>query len=287
MLQFLKFTLIAQKYLRQLYLDFSIKLIKIYNMKRFSILFLTLFIMMSVCAAASDNGGHAGTPPGFYDDIDPNSLEYLDENDLIQRKKQENENLPAVPNDNELFQTFYENNNSAIQSVNVPPTKNYTNIYNSLEPADFSYLHNIDPDQYYDMKDSAWSVYPLLRLNSPIYFKNSVIEPGYYLLTPREHKNKWYILFKQNGQVAHIIPVFERSYTPEKFYDEHIPKPKLTPSQKVHMKILSTVGKTKSSKRKEPIQSYLEVNDLDNYLISIVIYYGGHKYSTLFRTIRL
>jgi len=171
--------------------------------------------------------------------------------------------------------------------VQTPPTKNYSDIYNSLEPADFSYLHNIDPDQYYDTKDSAWSIYPLLRLNSAIYFKNETIEPGYYLLTPREHKGKWYMLFKQNGLVVHIIPVYERGYTPETFYDQHIPKPKLTKSQKIHMKILDTVGKTKSSKRQQPVKSFLELNDLDNYFINMIIYYGGHKYSTLFRTIRL
>ena len=95
------------------------------------------------------------------------------------------------------------------------------------------------------------------------------------------------MLFKQNGQVVHIIPVYDRDYTPESFYDRHIPKPKLTKTQKIHMKTLDIIGKKKSSKRKEPIKSFLEVNDLDNYFISIIIYYGGHKYSTIFRTIRL
>lgn len=171
--------------------------------------------------------------------------------------------------------------------LQVKPTKNYSDIYKSLEPADFSYMHDIDPDQYYDMKDTAWSPYPLLRLNSPIYFKNQTIEPGYYLLTPREHKNKWYLLFKQNGRVAHIIPIYEREITPEFFYDKHLPKPKLTPSQKVHMGVLDFFGNFKSSKRKEPIKTYMEINDLENYFVSIVIYYGSHKYSTIFRTIKL
>lgn len=171
--------------------------------------------------------------------------------------------------------------------LQVKPTKNYSYIYKSLEPADFSYMHDIDPDQYYDMKDAAWSPYPLLRLNSPIYFKNQTIEPGYYLLTPREHKNKWYLLFKQNGKVAHIIPVYEREITPEFFYDKHLPKPKLTPSQKIHMGVLDFFGNFKSSKRKEPIKTYMEINDLENYFVSIVIYYGSHKYSTIFRTIKL
>ena len=73
---------------------------------------------------------------------------------------------------------------------------------------------HIDPDQYYDMKDTSWPVYPLLRLISPIYFKNITIEPGDHLLTPREHQGEWYMLFKQNGVVKHIIPVYEsRSYS--------------------------------------------------------------------------
>ena len=114
--------------------------------------------------------------------------------------------------------------------VKVEPTKDYAGIYNSLEPAKHSYMHDIDPDQFYDMKDATWAPYPLLRLNSYIYFKDRAIEPGYYLLTPREHKDKWYMLFKQNGKVMHIIPVYERDITPEFFYEKHLPKPKLIKS---------------------------------------------------------
>ena len=171
--------------------------------------------------------------------------------------------------------------------VAAEPTKDYAGIYNSLEPASHSYMHNIDPDQYYDMKDAAWAPYPLLRLNSYIYFKNNSIEPGYYLLTPREHKGKWYLLFKQNGKVVHIIPVYERAITPELFYEKHLPKPKLTRAQKIHMGALSFLGKFKSTKRKDPIKSYMEITDLENHFVSIIIYYGNHKYSTIFRTVKL
>lgn len=176
---------------------------------------------------------------------------------------------------------------SSFEKTEIKPTKDYAGIYNSLESAKHSYLHNIDPDQYYDMKDTAWSPYPLLRLNSYIYFKNNTIEPGYYLLTPREHKGKWYLLFKQNGKVAHIIPIYERDIVPENFYEQHLPKPKLTKAQKIHIKTLSLIGKIKSSKRKDPIKTYMEITDLENYFVSIVIYYGNHKYSTIFRTIKL
>ena len=48
----------------------------------------------------------------------------------------------------------------------------YQKIYEDLQPPDFSYIHSIDPDQYYDMQHYAWSPYPLFRLNSEVYFKN-------------------------------------------------------------------------------------------------------------------
>ena len=124
------------------------------------------------------------------------------------------------------------------------------------------------------------------RIICPI-FKSKTIPPGYYLLTPRQHKDKWYILFKQNGVVNHIIPVYERDITPEFFYDKHLPKPKLTRAQKIHMGVLDFLGKFDSTKRREPVKSYMEINDLENHFVSIIIYYGNHKYSTIFRTIKL
>ncbi len=254
-------------------------------MKKYLLVLALLIFTQPLFAAPNNQGGYAGTPPGFYDDIDPNSIEDNEEENTEQ-PNYTNNGAPAFNNNGE-FQAYSDDGSFNNFPEPVKATKNYSEIYKNLEPADFSYLHNIDPDQYYDMKDTAWSVYPLLRLNSAIYFKNQTIEPGYYLLTPREHNSKWYILFKQNGQVRHIIPVYDRDYTPEFFYDQHIPKPKLKPTQKIHMKTLDIIGKVKSSKRKEPIKSYLEVNDLENYFISIIIYYGGHKYSTIFRTIRL
>ena len=187
--------------------------------------------------------------------------------------------------DNPEFE--YPTSSETVAVSSPKPTKDYSLIYKNLEPADFSYMHDIDPDQYYDIKDTTWAPYPLFRLNSYIYFKEIAIEPGYYLLTPREHKGKWYMLFKQNGKVSYIIPVYERDIVPEMFYDENLPKPKYTFAQKVHMGALSFLGKFNSTKRRDPVKSYMEVNDLENYFVSLVIYYGNHRYYTIFRTIRL
>lgn len=209
-------------------------------------------------------------------DFDPNSDEPINSVEEFYREQaQEEVSLPE----------FEYTEGSA--PIEVKPTKNYPEIYKNLQPATHSYHHGIDPDEFYDTKDTTWVPYPLLRLNSYIYFKDRAIEPGYYLLTPREHKDKWYLLFKQNGKVSHIIPVYERDYTPEGFYEKHLPQPKLTPSQKIHMGVLDFVGKFKKSKRKEPIKSYMEIHDLENHFVSIIIYYGNHKYSTIFRTIKL
>lgn len=243
--------------------------------KRRLLILACLLLCVPTFADDNTNGIYVGTPKGFYDDIDPNSLD--EDEDLISPAQQQEVAIPSQGGNNEVI----------IPPTRTKATKDYTQIYNDLEVPTFSYLHDIDPDQYYDMKDTAWSVYPLFRLNSPLYFKNITIEPGYYLLTPREHNGEWFMLFKQNGVVKHIIPVYERDYTPETFYNDHIPKPKYTTAQKMHMGFLDFIGNFKSTKRKTPVQSYLEVNDLENYFVSIIIYYGSHKYSTIFRTIRL
>ncbi len=243
--------------------------------KRRLLILACLLLCVPTFADDNTNGIYVGTPKGFYDDIDPNSLD--EDEDLISPAQQQDVAIPSQGGNNEVI----------IPPTRTKATKDYTQIYNDLEVPTFSYLHDIDPDQYYDMKDTAWSVYPLFRLNSPLYFKNITIEPGYYLLTPREHNGEWFMLFKQNGVVKHIIPVYERDYTPETFYNDHIPKPKYTTAQKMHMGFLDFIGNFKSTKRKTPVQSYLEVNDLENYFVSIIIYYGSHKYSTIFRTIRL
>lgn len=242
--------------------------------KRRLLILACLLLCVPTFADDNTNGVYVGTPKGFYDDIDPNSLE-------------EDEDVTPPAQQQEASNPSYSENEVIIPPTRTKATKDYAQIYNDLDVPTFSYLHDIDPDQYYDMKDTSWSVYPLFRLNSPLYFKNITIEPGYYLLTPREHNGHWFMLFKQNGTVKHIIPVYERDYTPETFYNDHIPKPKYTTAQKIHMGFLDFIGNFKSTKRKTPVQSYLEVNDLENYFVSIIIYYGSHKYSTIFRTIRL
>lgn len=161
----------------------------------------------------------------------------------------------------------------------------YEQAYRDMQVPTFTFVHGIDPDQYYDMKDATWSPYPLFRLNSPLYFKTLVIQPGYYLLTPRQYKNKWYILFKEAGVVKYTIPVFDQSYAEAGYYYTHLKEMDLSRSARWHIKFLNSWGKyIRKSKRLPAIQTNLELTDLDNNFLLIEIYYGHYKYSTIFRT---
>ena len=51
----------------------------------------------------------------------------------------------------------------------------YRQIYMDMPVPDFSYIHGIDPGQYYDNKNAAYSVYPLFKLCSPVFFKTIAI----------------------------------------------------------------------------------------------------------------
>lgn len=165
---------------------------------------------------------------------------------------------------------------------------NYEQIYRELEPADFSYVHNIDPGEMYDVQYTSWSPYPLFRLTSPLFFKNTTIEPGYYLLTPREQNGRWFILFKEQGKVKYIIPVYKREIVPMGFYDANLPKAKLTPSQKFQVKLYDFVGKhVRSSQRKPAPDAFLETTDLENNFISMIVYWGDYRYYMVLRTIQL
>ncbi len=164
----------------------------------------------------------------------------------------------------------------------------YEQIYRDLAVPEHKYVHDMDPGEFYDIKDTSWSPYPLFRLTGPLFFKTITIEPGYYLLTPREHEGQWYMLFKVQGKIKYIIPIYDRDITPELFYDENLPQPKMTFTQKVHLKTLDWVGRVfPSSKRKPAPQTYLEATDLDNNFLSLVVYWGAHRYYMIFRSVGL
>ena len=161
-------------------------------------------------------------------------------------------------------------------------------MYRDMPVPEFKYVHNIDPGEYQDTMYSTWSPYPLFRLSTQLFFKTIAIEPGYYLLTPREHNGAWYILFKENGKVKYIIPCYKKEMVPLDFYKNNLPQIKLTRPQLIREKALKFVGeKFKSSKRQPIPDTFLEAEDLDNNFISIIVYWGNYRYYLVLRSIQL
>lgn len=164
----------------------------------------------------------------------------------------------------------------------------YRQIYMDMQVPTFSYIHGLDPGQYYDNKNASYTVYPLFRLAAPLFFKTITVIPGYYELTPRAYKGEYYLLIKDCGAVKYTIPIYKKELVPEGFYDAHIAKPKFTRMQKMHNDFYSWVGThCKNSQRKPAVQTYLEVNELDNNFVCIIVYYGSYRYYTLFRTVQM
>lgn len=171
-------------------------------------------------------------------------------------------------------------------SYSLAKEVDYRSIYSSLEVPTFSYVHGVDPGQFYDNQSASYSVYPLFRLCSPIYFKTVKIVPGYYDLTPREHKGKDYLLFKESGLVKYIVPIYKKEIVPLGFYESHLPKPKRTLFQKAGDKFYNFIGTHfESAKRKPCAKTYLEINDMNDYFVVMVVYYNDYRYYAIFRTV--
>ncbi|MBD5402408.1 hypothetical protein HDR58_06360 [bacterium] len=161
-------------------------------------------------------------------------------------------------------------------------------MYRDMPVPEFKYVHNIDPGEYQDTMHSTWSPYPLFRLTAPLFFKSVAIEPGYYLLTPREHEGAWYMLFKEAGKVKYIVPCYKKEMVPLDFYKNNLPQIKLTKTQQIREKALKFVGQHFKSSKRDPIpDTFLEANDLDNNFISIIVYWGNYRYYLVLRSIQL
>ncbi len=163
-------------------------------------------------------------------------------------------------------------------------SNDYEKIYNSLQEADFEYIFGIDPYQTDDYTIYMHSPYPLFRTGVNLIFKSTKIPAGYYLLTPREKNGKTWILFKENGRISYVIPVYKEDIVYEGFYEEKFPRKKPTPLEKIKKKTMDFIG-TKWGKKNQrtPIpEAYIEFNDAGEYW-DMVLYYGMKKYYVLFK----
>lgn len=208
----------------------------------------------------------------------------------VQTQQQTQQTQTQTNNSQNTNQATYPQdvNNSDISDDEYLDTGDVEEMYRKMPVPNFKYIHNIDPGEYQDTMYSTWSPYPLFRLTAPLFFKSVTIEPGYYLLTPREHEGKWYILFKEAGRIKYIVPCYKREVVPYGFYENNLPKVKLTTPQKIREKTLKLVGKRVDSSKRKPIpDTFLDANDLDNNFISLIVYWGNYRYYFVLRSIQL
>ena len=152
---------------------------------------------------------------------------------------------------------------SANENIPTPKIVDYDKIYKELKEADFDYIFGLDPYQSEDYTRYMYSPYPLFRSGVNLVFKSIVIPPGYYLLTPREKDGKVYILFKENGKIVSTIPIYKEELIQEGFWEEKLPNPKLSFTQKIGKKTMDFIG-TKWGKKNQrtPIpKAYIEFDD--------------------------
>ena len=172
----------------------------------------------------------------------------------------------------------------ANNNIPRPQSVDYASIYESLDEADFEYIFGIDPYQADEYTVYMHSPYPLFRTGVQLIFKSKTINPGYYLLTPREKEGKTYVLFKENGRVSYVIPVYKEDIVPETFYEEKFPHPKPNAYEKVKKKTMDFIG-TKWGKKNQrtPIpNAYIEFDDVGEYW-NMILYYGFKKYYLVFK----
>ena len=153
-----------------------------------------------------------------------------------------------------------------------------------LEEPDFEYIFGLDPYQADEYTKYMYTPYPLFRTGVNLIFKSKTIPPGYYLLTPREKNGKTWILFKENGKVSYVIPIYKEEAVPEEFYEDKIPHPTPNLYEKIRNKTMDFIGtKWGHKNQRTPIpKAYIEFNDMGMYW-DMILYYGDKKYYLLFK----
>ena len=160
----------------------------------------------------------------------------------------------------------------------------YEDLMNSIPPPDFQLVKNIDPYQHEDYYNYAWAPYPLYRTSLTMKYSNGVIQAGYYLLVPRQINGRYYVFFKENGNVAHIVPVYQTEAVAESFYENEMPQPERDKWAKFCERTKSKFfNRFKDSKRISPPKSYIESTILQQNYMELILYYGTTKYYMIFK----
>jgi len=158
-------------------------------------------------------------------------------------------------------------------------------VYNKQIPLDIKFENNLDPYEQQDNYTCARSPYPLVRTVMPMYSGKTIIDPGYYLLTPRKIGARDYLLFKEQGRVLYSVPIFEsKQIDPDKEYPQ--PKDPYDDAPYGLKSLFKGIGII-SGRRTHAPQVPLNKVDCFTYndqFYGINVYYKDRMYKTVYKT---
>lgn len=171
---------------------------------------------------------------------------------------------------------------------------NYDLIYKETPVLDFMYENNIDQEQDNDYNRYVISPYVLIRITDTLRSKKVLLKPGYYLVKPENKDGYEFLIFKQNGRVAGVVPVYQKVLiNPALVYNEPI-KAKLPLYKAIPKKIFIDIPKKiitrpfkKTWEQKRvllPPKSALENKVVgDGKYLDIWLYVDKYLYKVLFK----
>jgi len=171
---------------------------------------------------------------------------------------------------------------------------NYDLIYNETPVLDFMFEDRVDPDEEQDYSEYLISPYTLMRITDFLVCKNIKLKPGYYLVKAVKKDGYNVMIFKQNGKVTGVIPVYQRvEIDPTLVFPEPV-KPKLPLYKAIPKKILIDTPKSilawplkkifKEKKVPVPLKSAMETRTVENRkYLEMWLYVDKYLYKSLFK----
>jgi len=92
----------------------------------------------------------------------------------------------------------------------IPGKINYDRMYEDMPILDYMYETGIDREEPKDYEEYFISPYVLIRLPVKLRNQKVVLNPGYYLVKPEKKDGYNFTIFKQNGHVVGVIPVYKK-----------------------------------------------------------------------------
>lgn len=165
---------------------------------------------------------------------------------------------------------------------------NYDLLYKETPVLDFMYDGGIDPKEDGDYNKFIVSPYTLIRISDTVRSKNILLTPGYYLVKPEKRNGYNFLLFKQNGRIAGVVPVYQKVLINPLLVYKEPPKPKIPLYKKIlgmPMKLIKWPFKFIFRNKVTPLppKSALEYKIVgDGKYMEMWLYVGTYLYKVLF-----